>query len=326
MQPYPQAPQPHVSQLDPARERTDVGLDDERAKTDAALRASEVQAGPVMPEIAAHPFTQERAETDARLHSERVKTDAMVDDVTIHLFDEQAAHARSRSAVDRRDQLLTLVSHELRGPLTAIALNADMLLDVSLCARRPIETRQIVQDVKAACGQMGRLVADLLDLASMDAGRLKVTLSNGDPAAALRDAVLANTPMIQMASLSVQVECPAEPLSAAIDQPRLIQVFTNLLANAVKFSCPGGVIVVSLIRRDAEIEFGVADSGCGIPPEFQTRVFDRFWQVGGTDRRGVGLGLYICKAIVEAHGGRIWVTSTPGAGSQFHFTVPALAA
>jgi signal transduction histidine kinase len=173
---------------------------------------------------------------------------------------------------------------------------------------------------------MARLVADLLDLASMEAGRLEVTLAKGDPAVAVRDAVAANTPMIQMASLSVRVDCPPEPLSAAVDQPRLVQVFTNLLANAVKFSRPGGVISASVTRSDAEIRFCVADTGCGIPPEYHFRVFERFWQLGGSDRRGVGLGLYICKAIVEAHGGRIWVTSAPGLGSQFHFTVPALAA
>ena len=312
---------PNSSELEPVRALTDLGLHDERAKTDLTLEKTEVLA-PAGPAAAAAALTQERAETDARLLDERETTDAMVDDAAVHLLDEQAAHARARSAVAGRDQLLAMVSHELRGPLTAIALNANSLLQTAPAALTTRETRQVAQDMKAACGQMVHLVSDLLELPNMEAGRLEVSPLEVDAARVLRDAVAANAPMIHAASLSLQVEYPPEPRLAWIDRPRLLQVFTNLFTNAVKFSPPGGGITASLTGSEVEVQFCVADTGGGIPTEHLGRVFERFWQLAGSDRRGLGLGLYICKAIVEEHGGRIWVCSTPGVGSQFYFTVP----
>jgi signal transduction histidine kinase len=307
--------------LEPARERTNIGLEEERADTDLALRHDRGRREERL--VVNQRLTDERAETDALLLNERVETDAVVDDVTLHLVDEQAAHALARTAVARRDELLALVSHELRSPLTAIALNAEALLGASPVASLDGgEIRTIAEDVRAACGQMTLLVGDLLDLASMEAGRLKVTLEDEDAAALVRDAVSANRPMIHMASLSLVVDCPTEPLRARLDRRRLLQVLANLFANAVKFTRPGGTITVSLASGEQGLRFCVADTGSGIPPEHASRVFDRFWQLGGSDRRGVGLGLYICKAIVEAHGGRIWVHSEPGVGSQLYFTIP----
>lgn len=311
---------PNSAELEPARDLTDRGLDEERSKTDGTLQKAQSQgvASPAMVEA----LTDERAETDARLLDERETTDALVDDAAVNLRDEQAAHARSRSAVVGRDQLLALVSHELRGPLTAIALNANSLLQASPTALTSRETRQLAEDMKAACSQMVHLVGDLLNLPSMDAGRLEVTPRQTDPCQVLRDAVAVNTPMIQTASMSLQVEYPTEPMVAWIDEPRLLQVFTNLFANAVKFCPPGAVITASVTGSAEEVRFCVADTGGGIPPEHLDRVFDRFWQLRASDRRGLGLGLYICKAIVEEHGGRIWVCSELGVGSQFYFTVP----
>jgi signal transduction histidine kinase len=299
--------------LEPVREHTDRGLDDERTKTDAAL------GGELRGAADDAALGLERAETDVRLLCEREKTDELVDDAGELLFDEQAAHVRSNRA---RDERLAMVSHELRSPLTAILLNAQSLLEAVPPGGSAIATLRYAEDIKLACGQMGRLVGDLLDLASMEAGRLGVTLATGDAVQVMRDAVAVSAPLLVTRRLALIVDQPAGPLFARFDHPRLLQVFTNLFANSVKFTRDGGTISVGASRIGTAVQFCVADTGCGISPEDTAHVFERFWQQGGKDRRGLGLGLYICKAIVEAHGGTIWVSSEVGVGSRFYFTVP----
>ena len=102
----------------------------------------------------------------------------------------------------------------------------------------------------------------------------------------------------------------------------MLQVFANLISNSIKFTPAGGKVVVGVGRARGALRFGVTDTGVGIPAPMLEAVFERFWQVGKNDRRGQGLGLYISKSIVEAHGGRIWAESEPGKGSQFYFTLP----
>ena len=264
----------------------------------------------------------ERAKTDSLLLAERQMTDEIVDDAGLLLFDEQAAHARSRIAVARRDQLLAMVSHELRSPLTAITLNAQYLLEMAAAAAGT-PTHKIAVDVLAACTQMTRLVGDLLELARIDAGKLTVTLALGDANEVMRTAIAASSPMLAAQGLSVIASGPLEPLMAQFDHARLLQVFANLFANAGRFSRLGGKVLVSVRRAGPWLTYCVADSGSGIPAEALPHIFNRFWQVEGGDRRGLGLGLTICKAIVEAHGGRIWASSELGVGSSFFFTLPA---
>jgi signal transduction histidine kinase len=267
-------------------------------------------------------LTIERAETDERLRMERERTDEIVDDASALLFYEQAAHARAKLAVIGRDERLALVSHELRNPLTAMVLNAQALLDAS---PGDLTTTRIAEDVQAACAQMSRLVTDLVDVTSIELGRLQVSLRPGDVAGALRDAVSAAGPLLEARSLSLVTHLPREPLRARFDHARIQQVFANLFANSAKFTAPGGTISVDLAPVGRSLRFCVADTGCGIPPDDLFHVFDRFWQVGGVDKRGLGLGLYVCKAIVEAHGGKIWAASNVSAGSKFYFTLPQTA-
>ena len=262
----------------------------------------------------------ERAETDSRLRLEREKTDEIVEDADALLADEQA---RSKKALAQRDDFLAIVSHELRNPLSAIALGAYTLLDPARPGLTDRATREIAEDVHIACAQMTRLVGDLLDGVSIESGGLTVNPVQGDARRVIHDAVAMSTAMLRRQSLSVTVEETPGQLLAQFDHPRLLQVFANLFANAAKFTAPGGTISVSVAPTGTSIRFCVADTGCGIAQEDTARVFDRFWQRDRRDRRGLGLGLYICKGIVEAHGGRIWVSSEPGAGSRFFFTVPA---
>jgi signal transduction histidine kinase len=123
-------------------------------------------------------------------------------------------------------------------------------------------------------------------------------------------------------AVELRLEMSQEIPDLWADRDRLLQVFDNLIGNAVKFTAPGGCITVGAGLRDGDALFWVSDTGPGIAMEDQPHVFDRFWQVRRTRRTGAGLGLAIVKGIVEAHGGRVWVESTPGRGSTFFFTIP----
>jgi signal transduction histidine kinase len=305
-----------VADRDKERERTlaDSIVEHERQRVDDVVRVEREDRRLVDERLGT-----ERAETDDRLRLERERTDEVVDDASALLFYEQAAHARAKQAVIGRDERLALVSHELRNPLAAIVMNAQALLDASPA---DLATTRIAEDVQAACASMSRLVSDLLDVTSIELGRLQVNLVPGDATGVLRDALAAVAPLVETRSLSVVTHLPQQALPARFDHGRIQQVFANLFANSVKFTAPGGTISVDVDQVGRSLRFCVSDTGCGIPSEDLFHVFDRFWQVGGVDKRGLGLGLYVCKAIVEAHGGKIWAASNVGVGSKFYFTLP----
>jgi signal transduction histidine kinase len=140
------------------------------------------------------------------------------------------------------------------------------------------------------------------------------------PASLLREAIDSAGP--QATRLRLHLEAPGSAPSVLADRDRLLQVFSNLLGNAMKFTPAGGEIWVGARVEDEQVRFHVRDTGPGIPSESLAHIFDRFWQANRTDRRGAGLGLSIAKGIVEAHGGTLQVESEPGRGSTFSFTVP----
>jgi signal transduction histidine kinase len=170
---------------------------------------------------------------------------------------------------------------------------------------------------------MNRLIGDLLDVASIEAGRLAVTLEVGDPAQVATDAVDFFRAQAAASGIALVEDLAPPALTAAFDHARILQVLTNLLGNAMKFTPTAGTVAVRVERIDDEIRFSVTDTGVGIPPDSLGEVFERFRQVNANDRRGVGLGLYIAKCIVHGHGGRIWAESKAGEGSTFCFTLPA---
>ena len=169
---------------------------------------------------------------------------------------------------------------------------------------------------------MNRLIGDLVDVASIEAGVLAVTREVGDPTPAVTEAVDTFQAQAAAAGVSLTAEIVPPPSLAAFDSARILQVLTNLLSNAIKFTPAHGRIVVHVERFGDEIRFAVSDTGVGIAADKLEAVFVRFLQVTENDRRGVGLGLYISKAIVQGHGGRIWAESKVGEGSTFCFTLP----
>jgi signal transduction histidine kinase len=169
---------------------------------------------------------------------------------------------------------------------------------------------------------MNRLVNDLLDVASIEAGKLALVPTQIEVAHILRDTLEAFDPIATAKRITLDADTKTLPLHARIDADRILQVLANLVSNAIKFTAPEGRVRIAARGGKSEIHFTVTDTGIGIPQEQLQEVFERFHQVS-KDRRGLGLGLYISKCIVEVHGGRMWAESTLGAGSTFHVVLPA---
>jgi PAS domain S-box-containing protein len=224
-------------------------------------------------------------------------------------------------AAQLRDQVLGVVAHDLRNPLSTILLSTSAALNRQV----PEPERQSLKPIEVihrAATLMNRLIQDLLDVTLMEAGQLTIErerLSAGDLVAEVVDM---QRPLASLSSLDIRVEVDPDVAEVWGDRDRLLQVFENLIGNAIKFTQAGGHITTGATSRDNEVVFWVADTGCGIPSENLPRVFDRFWQATRTGRQGAGLGLPITKGIVEAHGGRIWVESAAGRGTTFFFTIP----
>ena len=179
----------------------------------------------------------------------------------------------------------------------------------------------MAQTILRSAGQMDRLIADLLDLAQIRAGKLAVEQKPQDVEGLIREGVEMLRPLAAkkdlkldgMTSTGLQVRC---------DRERVFQILANLVGNAIKFTSEGGSISIEAQITGHEVRFSVRDTGQGISEEELPRVFDRFWQAQRMNRAGIGLGLCIAKGLVEAHGGRLWLESKLGAGTTFFFTLP----
>jgi signal transduction histidine kinase len=233
---------------------------------------------------------------------------------------EQDARAAAEAAVRARDEVMGIVSHDLGNSLSAIGLQCRILeragtTDVEQVARHTATIRQLVD-------QMHRLRQDLIDVVSIEAGRLAIELEDQPVEPILHEAFDTIGTLAQGKDLEVRREVEADLPRVRADRQRLLQVLSNLLGNAVKFTPSGGQITVQARRVGGMVELGVLDSGPGVSPEDVGRVFDAFWRKQRGERGGAGLGLAIAKGIVERHGGTIWVESEPGSGSAFRFTLP----
>ncbi len=169
---------------------------------------------------------------------------------------------------------------------------------------------------------MERLIRDLLDVARIDAGGLTIEPTEQDPARLVRDAVQLQQPLARKNSIELRAETPEALPTISADRDRLLQVFQNLIDNAIKFTPDQGEITVRAQAEPGNVRFAVHDTGSGVEPDELPHLFDRFWQARKTARGGAGLGLAISRGIVEAHGGRIQARSKLGAGTTISFTIP----
>jgi PAS domain S-box-containing protein len=234
-----------------------------------------------------------------------------------------------REAAAARDQVMALVSHDLRNPLNTISICLSGLRDDP---PPPTEMADgLVVLAQESLSLMSRMIQDLLDAASIDAGKLSFDQTPQPLGPILWRAVDMHKMLAAEHNIDLVIDSElaqtlaTDPFVANVDSERILQVLSNLLGNACKFTDAGGRITVSATRLPDAVQLMVRDTGCGIPLDAIPHVFDRFWHARrGATQRSTGLGLAIARGIVEAHGGRIWVESSLGEGSAFYFTLPQL--
>jgi K+-sensing histidine kinase KdpD len=218
-----------------------------------------------------------------------------------------------------REEVLGVVAHDLRNPIHLLGSTAELLADPQL---EPSERPDLRAAAKRAVRQMDRLIGDLLDTVRLQAGSLSLQVRDVKASRLLRQAEATFRQIAADKGVHFEVDPPSEELTLHADEDRASQVLGNLLGNAFKFTPAGGRVTLAMSRSNGEAQFHVSDTGPGLSQEQIGQLFQRFWQGRPGDRRGVGLGLTIARGIVEAHGGRVWVDSSPGKGSTFNFTLP----
>ncbi|MFA5027941.1 MAG: ATP-binding protein [Candidatus Methylomirabilota bacterium] len=245
-----------------------------------------------------------------------------VTDLAGKIEELSALNARLEAMDSLRSELLAMVSHDLHTPLTAIKGSLEVVLRENVGVELG---RELLGIALKNADRLFRLVSDILDLTRIESGRFAGRHEPFDLVGALQAAVERLRPLAAARQIRLEVQAPQGILPIEADGVRMEQLFTNLLDNAVKFTPPGGTVEAIVEDDPGELVLGVRDSGVGIAPEHLERIFDRFYRVpqpAGSDVDGTGLGLSICKAVVDDHGGRIWVQSSPGQGSTFFVAIP----
>ena len=227
-------------------------------------------------------------------------------------------YRKSQLAIAARDEVLTLVAHDLRNPLHGVLLRVE-----ALCSGGDAPARSALDAIRLSIGHMDRMVQDLMDIARLEADRLWLSRSAGSPASIVEEVAAVYRPIASRDRVDLRLEIAGDLPAISVDRTRIVRVLLNLLANASKFGGPDPVVTLAVTGVPDGVRFAVSDKGEGLAPDQVDRVFDRFWQADPSDARGLGLGLAICRAIVEAHGGRMAVESAPGAGSTFSFVIAA---
>jgi signal transduction histidine kinase/ActR/RegA family two-component response regulator len=222
-------------------------------------------------------------------------------------------------AIRSRDDVLSVVAHDLQNPINVISIAASMLQQrlSDAAARRPLE--RIMRGVQRA----DRMIRDLLEVNSIESGRFSIQPSTVAPVDVILAALESQQSLAADASVIIASDLSPHLPSIEADEERLLEVLENLIGNAIKFTAPGGSVTVGASQRENDILVSVRDTGSGISQDQLPHIFDRFWQAKKSNRRGTGLGLTICKAIVEAHGGQIWADSELDVGTSVCFSIPA---
>jgi signal transduction histidine kinase/FixJ family two-component response regulator len=224
---------------------------------------------------------------------------------------------QAQRAAEARDGMLAIVSHDLRNPLNVIATSASLILEIPLPEEKK---RAQLEVIRRTTDRMNRLIQDLLDVTGIEAGKLSINPEALDVDLTIREACEMMAPLLAERRLELVCKAPTISQTVRADRERLLQVFSNLMGNAIRFTPEGGTITVGAERGDGAVVFYVEDTGAGIPSDDLPRLFDRFWK--GKNSTGTGLGLPIAKGIVEVHGGTIEVDSEPGRGTRVRFSIP----
>jgi PAS domain S-box-containing protein len=233
-------------------------------------------------------------------------------------------YRKAQSAIEARDDVLAVVSHDLGNPLSAIRIGTTLLLSGLSEEERQTGGWKHIVGIRNSAEQMERLIRDLLEVKRIEAGQLSVERDKVQVGPLVTEAMELLAGIAEGKDVQVKAEIPADIPAAYADRERILQIFSNLVGNAVKFTPAGGSVRISAHYADEMVWLSVTDTGSGISAEDLPHVFDRYWQAKSRrrGRQGIGLGLVIVKGIVEAHGGKVWVESELGSGSSFHFSLP----
>ncbi len=226
----------------------------------------------------------------------------------------------AQRAVKTREDVLAIVSHDLKNPLATIELAVNLLRGLERIDANQV--KEFVNKIQRSADHMEALIADLLDFARIQSGTFAVMALADRLSQVLMPVIDRMRALAEAKRQTLAVDLPSSLPYAAVDAHRVGQVISNLVSNAIKFTPQEGTIRVAARERDHKIVVSVVDTGPGIPQEHLSKIFDRFWRTPGIKQKGSGLGLSIAKGIVEAHGGTIWAESQLGKGSSFFFTVP----
>lgn len=239
-----------------------------------------------------------------------------------------------------RSELIAVASHELKSPLTTLRMNLMMLAETA--RRLDDQQRQLLAAASEGCDELEATIEELLDVTRVEAGKLRLNLDRVDLGRVIGEVIGQLQPRFDDAGVELRTWAPDDRWEVQGDAKRLANVVANLLTNALKYTPAGGVVSFDVQRIDAgggaSVRVAVSDTGCGIPPPYRQRVFEKFFRVEHTDlasdtvdqaealarRRGTGIGLYLCREIIQAHGGRIWCEAASGqSGTRVVFELPA---
>ncbi len=231
---------------------------------------------------------------------------------------------KERKIIQMKSEFVSQVSHDLRTPLTVIKGYIDNLRD-GIIGDLTEKQKEYLSRISKNTDRLSRLINDLLDTSRIESGRIKLKLVPLSLYNLITNVIEDLRPVAAAKNLEIIVNRPGGEGWVKGDQEKLEQVITNLLENAIKFTHQGGHVTITLQKDQRSFNVSIRDTGIGIPPEEQTRIFDRFYRIeqdSPAEAKGTGLGLFIAKTLVELHGGQICVTSEVGKGSEFSFTLP----
>lgn len=234
-------------------------------------------------------------------------------------LDNARLYQKAERAIASRDDVLAVVSHDLRNPVNRVRMAAEMIQETGQAAG---EAGKMAGMITRAADEMNRLIGDLLDVARIEAGTLSLEAGPFPLSELLERLDESHAAAARKKKVAWHVERPGERITLEADQGRVLQALGNLVGNALKFTPEGGAVRIEVIAQDDVLRIGVRDTGPGMDAAQLAHVFDRFWQGRAGDRRGAGLGLAITRGIAEAHGGRLWLESEPGQGTTAWLELP----
>lgn len=309
----------NADQLLNERRVADSAVEQERSQVDAAIEHERKLKSALETTL----LKSERTITDQNLQEERMRTDSEVHLAKDELVDEIKKHSKTKVSLTTRDEFLAIVSHDLRNPIGAVSSSAEMLLKGSNYKKiDEYEIKKWLEVIQRNANTALRLIGDLLEMESIAEGKFRLKLIPQSINKIIQESI--ESFVRSESSKKVQLTAKPSNISRDIvcDHDRILQVLSNLIGNAIKFTPEAGLIEIAATLTQNEIQVSIRDSGPGIPADKKDFIFDRFSQLGSQDRRGLGLGLYISKLLIEAHHGQIWVESEFGEGSTFFFTIP----